>query len=80
MFSISRVFHSGNGSSGLAGSTAGGIADEARQRLTEAGGEAKRQLGEAEETVKGWIKTNPGWAIGAALAAGVLIGWLIKRR
>ena len=79
MFSVPRMFHSGNGSHSLS-TAAGEIAEEARQRLTDAGDEAKRHLGDAEEQFKTWVKTNPGWALGAALAAGVVIGWLIKRR
>jgi ElaB/YqjD/DUF883 family membrane-anchored ribosome-binding protein len=80
MFSSSRAPHSGNGSHGLMSSSAGDIAEEARQRLTEAGEEAKKRFGDVEEMVKTWVKTRPGLTLGAALAAGVLIGWLIKRR
>jgi ElaB/YqjD/DUF883 family membrane-anchored ribosome-binding protein len=61
-------------------SSAADIAEEARQRLTEAGEEAKKRFGDVEEMVKTWVKTRPGLTLGAALAAGVLIGWLIKRR
>jgi ElaB/YqjD/DUF883 family membrane-anchored ribosome-binding protein len=51
------------------GESAGAIAQEAKKRLTE-----------AEEYVKELVTTRPALALGAALAAGVLIGWLIKRR
>jgi ElaB/YqjD/DUF883 family membrane-anchored ribosome-binding protein len=61
-------------------SSAADIAEEARERLTEAGEEAKKRFGDVEEMVKTWVKTRPGLTLGAALAAGVLIGWLIKRR
>jgi ElaB/YqjD/DUF883 family membrane-anchored ribosome-binding protein len=80
MFSISRLFHTGNGSHGGLGTAAGELAAEARQRLTGTGEELKRQFDDAEDSIKGWVKSNPGWALGAALAAGVVIGWLIKRR
>jgi ElaB/YqjD/DUF883 family membrane-anchored ribosome-binding protein len=80
MFSSSRSRHSGNGSHGMMSTTAADVADEARQRLTEAGEEAKKRFGDVEEMVKTWVKTRPGLTLGAALAAGVLIGWLIKRR
>jgi len=59
-----------NGTHGPAlGETAGEIAEEARKRLNEAG-----------ELVKTMVTTRPALALGAALAAGVVIGWLIKRR
>jgi len=59
-----------NGTHGPAvGENAGEIALEARKRLTEAG-----------ELVKTMVTTRPALALGAALAAGVVIGWLIKRR
>jgi ElaB/YqjD/DUF883 family membrane-anchored ribosome-binding protein len=60
--------------------TAASTALEVQQRLADAGAEAKKQFGDVEEMVKTWIKTRPGLTLGAALAAGVLIGWLIKRR
>ena len=72
--------HSGNGSHGSIGDSAGDLADQARQRLTDAGEEAKKRFGDVEELVKTWVKTRPGLTLGAALAAGVVIGWLIKRR
>jgi len=42
--------------------------------------EAKKRLAEAEDIVRNVVITRPALALGAALAAGVLIGWLIKRR
>jgi len=51
------------------GRSAGEIVAEARQRLAE--GEA------ILETV---VTNRPLLAVGAALAAGVILGWLIKRR
>jgi hypothetical protein len=45
------------------------FADEARLRLAEAGA-----------LVNTIIRTRPALALGAALAAGVAVGWLIKRR
>ena len=72
--------HSGNGSHGKISDTAGVIAEEARQRLSDAGDEAKKRFGDVEDVVKTWVKTRPGLTLGAALAAGVVIGWLIKRR
>jgi len=53
----------------ILGENAGAIAQEARKRLEEAG-----------EYVKNVVTARPALALGAALAAGVLIGWLIKRR
>jgi ElaB/YqjD/DUF883 family membrane-anchored ribosome-binding protein len=72
--------HSSNGSHGIVGDTAGNIAEEARQYLSDAGEEAKKQFSDVEDLIKSWIKTRPGLTLGAALAAGVVIGWLIKRR
>ena len=48
---------------------AGEIAAEARQRMAE-----------AEEILRTAVTDRPLLAVGAALAAGVLLGWLIKRR
>jgi hypothetical protein len=45
------------------------MADLARDRLTEVGG-----------IITSVVKTRPVLALGAALAAGVIVGWLIKRR
>lgn len=80
MFSSSRAPHSGNGSHGLASISAGEFAEEARQRVNEAGEEVKKRVSDVEELVKKWVQTRPGLTLGAALAAGVVIGWLIKRR
>jgi len=72
--------HSSNGIHGTMSDTAGNSALDVQQRLADAGAEAKKQFGDVEELIKSWIKTRPGLTLGAALAAGVLIGWLIKRR
>jgi ElaB/YqjD/DUF883 family membrane-anchored ribosome-binding protein len=72
--------HRSNGSHGTMSGTAGSTAVELQQQLADAGAEAKKQFGDVEELIKEWIKTRPGLTLGAALAAGVLIGWLIKRR
>jgi hypothetical protein len=45
------------------------FADEARVRLLEAGA-----------MINTVVTTRPSVALGAALAAGVVVGWLIKRR
>jgi hypothetical protein len=45
------------------------FADEARVRLLEAGA-----------MINTVVTTRPAVALGAALAAGVIVGWLIKRR
>jgi ElaB/YqjD/DUF883 family membrane-anchored ribosome-binding protein len=42
--------------------------------------EARHRLAEADEIVKTVVTNRPLQAIGAALAAGVILGWLIKRR
>jgi hypothetical protein len=41
---------------------------------------AKKRLAEAQGTLMTAVTTRPALALGAALAAGVIIGWLIKRR
>ena len=71
--------HSPNGLRGTMSDKAGEAAPP-RERLAEAGAGVEKQLGDVEELIKTWIKTRPGLTLGAALAAGVLIGWLIKRR
>jgi hypothetical protein len=41
---------------------------------------AQEYLAEAREIAKDVITNRPALALGAALAAGVVLGWLIKRR
>ena len=41
---------------------------------------ARQRLAEAEEILKTVVTNRPILAVGAALAAGVILGWLIKRR
>jgi hypothetical protein len=72
--------HSSNGVHGTMSDPAGSTALELQKRLADAGAEAKKQFGDVEELIKTLIKTRPALTLGAALAAGVLIGWLIKRR
>jgi ElaB/YqjD/DUF883 family membrane-anchored ribosome-binding protein len=48
--------------------------------LGQAGQQVRDRFGDVEEIVETWVKTRPGLALGAALAVGVVIGWLIKRR
>ena len=42
--------------------------------------QAQEYLAGAGAVVKDVINNRPALALGAALAAGVLLGWLIKRR
>ncbi len=42
--------------------------------------QAHDYLAEAGEFVKDIVTNRPAVALGAALAAGVILGWLIKRR
>jgi ElaB/YqjD/DUF883 family membrane-anchored ribosome-binding protein len=51
------------------GEDAPDFAADARRRLMEAGG-----------VVNDIVTNRPALAVGAALAAGVFLGWLIKRR
>ncbi len=46
----------------------------------EAIAQAREYLADAREIVKDVIHNRPALALGVALAAGVLLGWLIKRR
>jgi ElaB/YqjD/DUF883 family membrane-anchored ribosome-binding protein len=47
-----------------------------RRQSTESAIDTERLRITAEE----WISKNPAAALGAALAVGVLLGWLIKRK
>jgi hypothetical protein len=51
------------------GDDARAFTDNARMKITEAG-----------TILNNVITTRPALALGAALAAGVVVGWLIKRR
>jgi ElaB/YqjD/DUF883 family membrane-anchored ribosome-binding protein len=42
--------------------------------------QAQEYLAEAGEIIKDIVTHRPAVALGAALAAGVILGWLIKRR
>jgi hypothetical protein len=42
--------------------------------------QAQHYLAEAGEVVKDVINNRPALALGVALATGVILGWLIKRR
>jgi ElaB/YqjD/DUF883 family membrane-anchored ribosome-binding protein len=42
--------------------------------------QAQEYLAEAGNVVKDVVHNRPALALGVALAAGVLLGWLIKRR
>ncbi len=42
--------------------------------------EARQWHAEAEEFLSNLVVNRPVTAMGAALAAGVILGWLIKRR
>jgi hypothetical protein len=42
--------------------------------------EVRRRLASAGALVRGMVITRPALALGAALATGVMFGWLIKRR
>jgi hypothetical protein len=53
----------------LLGEEVGFFADLARTRLLQAGA-----------MINTVVTTRPAVALGAALAAGVVVGWLIKRR
>jgi ElaB/YqjD/DUF883 family membrane-anchored ribosome-binding protein len=72
MISIARnqsAARSSDGPGGALGDSAGELAAQAREYLSE-----------AAEVVKDVITNRPALALGAALATGVLLGWLIKRR
>ncbi len=38
------------------------------------------RFSDAVDRLKTMVTERPGWALGAALAAGVIFGWLVKRR
>jgi ElaB/YqjD/DUF883 family membrane-anchored ribosome-binding protein len=42
--------------------------------------EARTRLAEAAGVINTVVTTRPVLALGAAVAAGVVVGWLIKRR
>jgi hypothetical protein len=42
--------------------------------------QAQEYLGEAGEIIKNVVNYRPALALGVALATGVVLGWLIKRR
>ncbi|MGP0064796.1 MAG: hypothetical protein ACLQGP_14505 [Isosphaeraceae bacterium] len=60
--------------------------DDASTRSAESGAgaeilvQAQEYLAQAGEIIKVVVNQRPALALGAALAAGVVLGWLIKRR
>jgi hypothetical protein len=73
MISFAR-HHSSSRSSDQEG--AGALVEGAGEFIAQAGG----YLAEAGEVVKSVVINRPALALGAALAVGVVLGWLIKRR
>jgi ElaB/YqjD/DUF883 family membrane-anchored ribosome-binding protein len=62
------------------GEMASAVSAEAVRRVAEAGEAATKRFTDARDMLDSFVKNQPVLALGAALAAGVLIGWLIKRR
>jgi ElaB/YqjD/DUF883 family membrane-anchored ribosome-binding protein len=60
--------------------TAAEVSTEAGRRLADVGEAATRRFADARDMIETLVKNQPVLALGAALAAGVVIGWLIKRR
>jgi ElaB/YqjD/DUF883 family membrane-anchored ribosome-binding protein len=60
--------------------------DDASSQSAESGSggeiliQAQEYLAEAGDIVKNFVNNRPAMALGAALAVGVVLGWLIKRR
>ena len=73
MISIFGTHHEPSPTNGIRGSA---LADSSGELVEE----TKKRLAEVEELVRDVVTTRPALALGAALAAGVVIGWLIKRR
>ena len=62
---------------------AGNYADQAEEwkaRAFEAAATARERFAGANVFVKDYVTKQPARAIGVALALGVVLGWLIKRR
>ena len=53
--------------------------DDAAHRAREAYGDMEDYIGPYRQSFEDAIVSNPVKAVGAALAVGVLLGWLIKR-
>lgn len=54
--------------------------EEARQRAVELGRNAQAQAQQWLKYLETKVVQNPAASLGAALAVGVFLGWLIKRR
>ncbi len=54
--------------------------EEARQRAIELGRNAQAQARQWLKYMETKVVQNPAASLGAALAVGVFLGWLIKRR
>ena len=61
--------HAGGEESSFFGAGVSGITDEAQARLKDAG-----------DMLTNVVTNRPALALGTALAVGVFLGWLIKRR
>ncbi len=51
-----------------------------RERALELEATARERLAEGTEWVKEYVAKEPVRALGIALGAGIILGWLIKRR
>jgi ElaB/YqjD/DUF883 family membrane-anchored ribosome-binding protein len=54
--------------------------EEARQRALQLGRAAQSQAREWLKILETKVVQNPAASLGAALAVGVVLGWLVKRR
>ena len=50
------------------------------KRLEPPGVAEKRAQGSWRDSVETWIGAHPHICVGAAIAVGVTVGWLVKRR
>jgi ElaB/YqjD/DUF883 family membrane-anchored ribosome-binding protein len=57
-----------------------GVADQVKEVVQQQLDVVKDQAQEIVEQIEQFIRTRPAAALGIAVAAGVAIGWLIKRR
>jgi ElaB/YqjD/DUF883 family membrane-anchored ribosome-binding protein len=53
------------------------LADTSREKLEAI---KKKSLGDLYRDTKGWVRHNPGKTLLGAVTAGILIGWILRRK
>jgi len=77
---VAEVAHSASREYALARRNIQGAFDDAISRLDEARRSVKMSARDAADATDGYVRRNPWQALGAAATAGLVVGFLLRRR